>query len=272
MSLLDKIERRLAPFAVPHPTLWLVAGQTFVVLASLLGLLDPNRLLLVPSLVMEGEIWRLLTFVFIPPNASWLFIAFALYVLYLFGTSLEQQWGVFRFNVFLLTGYVFTVAAAFVFPDYPATNQFVNGSIFLAFAHLNPTFTMMLFFILPVQIRWLAAFAWLMALAGLVLGDNPTRLMIVAAAGNFLLFFGRSMISDLRSGRRRMQYHAKQAAARREAAETPRHTCVVCGKNSNDHPDLDFRYCSKCAGDQCYCPEHLRDHEHVTEDKLHASS
>ncbi len=272
MSWLNKLESRLAPFAIPHPTLCLVIGQTFVVLASLLGLIDPNKLLLVPSLVMEGEIWRLVTFVFIPPNASWLFIAFAIYLLYLFGTTLEQQWGAFRFNLFLLTGYLLTVGVSFIYPHSVATNTFVNGSIFLAFAQLNPSFIMLLFFILPVQIRWLAIATWVLAIIAFIQGDGAIRVMILAASGNFLLFFGRSIISDLRSGKRRIKYQAKTASARREAVSKPRHTCVICGKNSIKNPDLDFRYCSKCAGDQCYCPDHLRDHEHVTEEQPDASA
>jgi hypothetical protein len=90
-----------------------------------------------------------------------------------------------------------------------------------------------------------------------------TRLSILAAVGNFLLFFGRDLWLDLRTGRRRMQEQARRL--REESGETePRHRCHVCGKNSNDHPELDFRYCSQCAGDQCYCPEHIRNHVHVT--------
>lgn len=272
MSLLDKIERRLTPFAVPHPTLCLVIGQTFVALTAVLGLIDSTRLALVPALVLEGEIWRLFTFIFIPPPAGPLFIAFALYLLYLFGTALEHHWGLVRYNLFLFVGYTLTVIAGFIVPDVVATNIFINGSIFLAFAHLNPSFIMMLFFILPVQIRWLAAFTWLLYAVTFFTGGASARLTILAATGNFLLFFGRDMIQNLRTGRRRIIHQAKATAARRETAVTPRHTCVACGKNSTTHPDLDFRYCSKCAGDQCYCPDHIRDHEHVTEDTTHAPS
>lgn len=272
MSWLNKLESRLAPYALPQLALYLVIGQTFVLLTGLLGLVDPGRLVLVPSLVLEGEIWRLVTFIFMPASWNWLFAAFSLYLLYLFGTALEAQWGVLRFNLFIALGYLLTVAVAFVFPNALATNIFINGSLFLAFAHLNPSFTMLMFFILPVQIRWLAALTWVLTAFLFITGNGATRLMILAASGNFLIFFGRSMFNDLRTGNRRIKYHAKAAAARRDAVSRPRHTCVICGKNNLTHPDLDFRYCSKCAGDQCYCPDHLRDHEHISEAELHTSA
>jgi hypothetical protein len=262
MSFLDKLERSLGRFAIPNLSLYLVIGQVFVLLSWMMGMLDLNKFLLFPALVQEGEWWRLISFLFRPPPPGmfgYLFVAFAWYMFYLMGSALEDYWGVFRYNVFLFVGYALTVAAAFLTPQYPATNLFLAGSVFLAFAYLNPDFTIMLFFILPVKIKWLALITWVGYAISCFLGGWATRFQVLAAVGNFLLFFSSDILRSAAHGRRRMARKAKEFA---EAGE-PRHICHVCGKTDVSHPNLDFRYCSKCAGDQCYCPEHIQNHAHV---------
>ncbi|HEX2101187.1 MAG TPA: hypothetical protein VHF69_11010, partial [Candidatus Synoicihabitans sp.] len=90
MSWWSKLEQRLEPFAIHNLTLYLVMGQAFVYLTAMLGLLDDGKLVFVPALFLQGEWWRVLTFIFTPPAANWVFIAFALYFLYLTGNALEQ--------------------------------------------------------------------------------------------------------------------------------------------------------------------------------------
>ncbi|HEX2100911.1 MAG TPA: hypothetical protein VHF69_09615, partial [Candidatus Synoicihabitans sp.] len=164
-----------------------------------------------------------------------------------------------------LLGYVLTVGCAFLTPAVVATNLFIGGAIFLAFAYLNPTFTIYLFFILPVQVKWLGLLMCLYYGYTFVVGGLAAKLAVAAAFGSLLVFFGPSLWRDLRAGRRQQRQQVKRAAMREEAG--PRHRCYVCGKTSDSHPDLDFRYCSKCVGDQCYCPDHIRDHEHVLTEK-----
>jgi hypothetical protein len=262
MSWLKRIERRLEPFAIPHLTLYLVIGQTFVYLAIFLNLLDPMKVVFAPTLVMHGQVWRLVTFLFFPPMAHWALIAFGLYFLYFTGNTLEGYWGTVRYNLFILTGYLLTVGVAFLTPDVIATNVFIGGSIFLAFAYLNPDFVMYVFLVLPVKMRWMAILAWAGYAWEFFTGGPAAKLAVLAATGNFLLFFGRDIWLDIRAGRRRMQTQARRMAPTEED-EAPRHKCYVCGRNSNDEPRLDFRYCSKCAGDQCYCPDHIHNHVHV---------
>ncbi len=261
MSWLNALERRLAPLAVPNLTLYLVIGQTFVLLTTMLGVIDLGRLVFVPELVKAGEVWRLATFLLVPPPVSPLFVAFALYIFYLFGNTLEQHWGALRYTLFLLFGWALTVGLAFLAPRMGVSNLFLAGSVFLAFAYLNPDFVMYLFFVLPVKIKWLALLTWVMYGWTLIVGDWSQRLGVLAATGNFLLFLGPAIVRDMQAGRRHMKAQAWRTAARVEE-RGPRHRCVVCGKNSDTHPDLDFRYCSKCEDDACYCPEHIGDHEH----------
>jgi hypothetical protein len=264
MSWISRFERRLEPFAISNLTLFLVIGQTFVLLTTMLQLIDPQLLVLRPSFVKAGEWWRLFTFVFMPPNASWLFVAFALYLLYLYGSALEHQWGALRYNLFLFTGYALTVGLAFVTPYSTATNVFIGGAVFLAFAWLNPNFEILVFFVLPVKIKWMALIAWLGYAYTFATGGLSAKLGVTAAVGNFLLFFGHDLWLTVRHGGRRLQRESRRRAEERAEAE-PRHRCVICGRTEMSHPELDFRYCSKCAGDLCYCSDHLRTHEHVTD-------
>jgi hypothetical protein len=179
------------------------------------------------------------------------------------GGALEQHWGAFRYNLFLLLGWVFTVAAAFVTPGVYATNGYLAATVFLAFAYLNPDFEMYLFFILRVKIKWLALIQWISYGFLLVVGTWSDRVMILASTGNFLVFFARDIVRSARSGRRRMAWQASSFGAEKNERE-PRHRCRQCGKTDLTHPQLDFRYCSKCAGDACYCAEHIFSHEHTT--------
>ena len=262
MSWLKRLERRLEPFAIPHLTLYLVIGQAFLYLTFLLNLLDPYKVVFIPALVLHGEVWRLVTFLFFPPLSHWALIAFGLYFLYFTGNTLEGYWGVVRYNLFILTGYVLTVGVAFITPGAIGSNLFVGGSIFLAFAYLNPDFVLYIFLILPVQIKWLALLTWVIYGWSFFTGGLATKLSILAAVGNVLICFGRDLWLDIKVGRRRMQSQTRKVGAE-ATPEAPRHTCHVCGRNSNDEPRLDFRYCSKCAGDQCYCPDHIGNHVHV---------
>jgi hypothetical protein len=256
MSFFRKLERRLEAFAIPHVLLAIVAGQTFFYLTALLGLVDPFRLVLVWDLVAQGEWWRLASFVLVPPPAHPVFIAFALYMLYLLGSSLESEWGTLRLNLFLLTGWALAIGASVIVPGAVVTNAFIGGSVFLAFAYLNPNYVFHLFFILPVKVKWLALITWLYFGYVVLFGAPSARLLALAGAGNFLLFFATRIIEDIRTGRRQMTRQLKQRAELREAAAAgPRHRCVVCSKNSDTHPHEDFRY---RADDRCYCEEHLR--------------
>jgi hypothetical protein len=271
-SLLNKLERVFGRFALHNISLYLVAGQVAVFLCGLLRSLSIGPLLLVPVLVVHGQWWRVLTFLLVPPAAGgpglfgFVFIAFFWWLFYLMGSALEDYWGAFRFNLFLLIGWALTVGAAFVTPLEPATNLFVAGSVFLAFAYLNPDFELVLFFILPVKIKWLALLSWVGCAVMFVLGPWGTRCQVAAAVGNFLLFFGRDIFLSARLHRRRMAGAAKTFARSREEPEA-RHCCRICGKTDLTHPQLDFRYCSKCAGEQCYCSEHIFNHEHVLTDE-----
>jgi len=256
------ISRFLESIAIPHLPLVLVVGQLVVLGLLLTGKLRTTEpLWLIPAEILEGEWWRLVTFLFIPPAQSPYFVAFALYLFWLYGSTLEEHWGVVRFNLFIFTGWALTAGLAFITPYSVSTNVFIGLSVFLAFARIAPNFELLLFFVLPVKVKWLALLAWLRFAYAFAAGDLSMKLAVVAATANFLLFFGRDIWMGFRQRQRRQAY---AAANQKATAASSLHRCKVCGKDSETHRDLDFRYCSICTDDSCYCPDHIRNHEHVT--------
>jgi hypothetical protein len=204
MRLLEKLQRRFGRYAVPRLTEALILGQ---VLTYFLGYARPDlvdRLSLIPEKVLAGEVWRLVTYLAVPPRISIIFVLFFWYLFFLMGTALESTWGAFRFNLYLLTGYLATTAASFLTPEMPTGNGFLYGSLFLAFAHLYPNFVLVLFFLLPVKVKWLALFQWIGYFLVLGFGTWVERLMVTASVVNFLLFFGWEILWKARAGRWRM--------------------------------------------------------------------
>jgi hypothetical protein len=266
MSFLSKLERSLGRYAIPNLSLYLVLGQVGVYLGIVTGRLDAGLIMFVPRLVLMGQWWRVVTFLLIPPSTNIIFIGFAWWMFHLMGSSLEGYWGAFRYNAFLLLGTALTVGLAFLQPDALVTNRFLAGSVFLAFAFLNPDFELMILFILPVRIKWLALVTWIFYGFEFVVGGWSGRLQVIAAVGNFLIFFGQDLVLNAKSGRRAMIRAADRAAAAGHADE-PLHCCRVCGMTDKSNPEMDFRYCSKCDGAECYCPEHIRNHVHVVAGK-----
>ena len=197
---------------------------------------------LVPDRVLQGEVWRLVTFVCEPPITNPLFAFFFWYLFYLMGTALEATWGTFRYNLYLLVGWLATVGVSFLQPDQAASIAFLQGSVFLAFAYLYPDFQLLLFFILPVKVKWLALVQWIGYFWVIAVSPVIMKLLAVASVCNFVLFFWHGIFLRARAGERRMARRAKEI----RSANTPRHACAVCGITNLSHPKMNFRYCSKC--------------------------
>ncbi|GEM_PF-40161 len=261
VSLLDKLQRRLGRFAIPHLTLAILSLQVPVYVISLFQpqVLEPIRL--VPSLVLQGEFWRLFTFVAVPPEVNIILAYLHFNMFYFMGTILEAQWGTFRYNVFMLVGYVATVAASFLAPELPASNAFLLLSVLLAFAYRYPEFVVNLYFLFPMRVKWIAMLAWGVFAWMMYVGDWNLRLSIGASVLNFFLFFGREILHRMRWSARQMELRRRELVQQNQ----PRHQCRICGKTEQSHPRMIFRYCSKCAGNPCYCEEHIYDHEHIEE-------
>jgi hypothetical protein len=271
MSLLSRLDRKFGRYAVPNLTVFLIAGQVLAyVVDGIPGGINRAPVLenirLMPGKVMQGEVWRLVTFLFDPPVTNIFFAFFFWYLFYLMGTTLEGVWGNFRYNVYLAIGYFASIVLAMLFwfafgiAGQTATNTFLYGSVFLAFARLYPDFELLLFFILPVKIKWFALVTWIWYAWSFMAGTWIDQALVAAAVLNYLLFFGRDIWQNAKHGHRRMQHQAKSLRSSTRIV----HKCRVCGLSSDEAPQTQFRYCSQCEGECCYCSEHLQDHEHVT--------
>jgi membrane associated rhomboid family serine protease len=218
------------------------------------------KLYLIPSLVMQGEVWRLVTFLFIPQVSSPFWLLFTLYFYYMIGNTLEQEWGAFRFNAYYLVGVLGTIAAAF-FGSGMATSMFLNFSLIFAFAYLFPNYQILLFFFVPLKMKYLA-WAYL-ALMVFMFAGRPVMgiLTLAGSALNFILFFGKDVLYRLRTGRK--VYQNRRSFEAKKPKIVVIHRCAVCGRTEWDDRNLEFRYCVDCDGDYEYCMEHLQTHEHV---------
>lgn len=243
--------------AVPHLTLALIAIQTLTFLAAASNPDIAAAMVLDTRLVLAGQWWRLLTFMMLPPTFSPLWLLFAFYIFYLMGTALEQAWGEFRYTLYWLIGYLASVGLAFAVPGEVVTNGYLTASILLAFAMLFPNFELLLFFILPVKVKWFALLTWLVygyqLVSGLAVGNFAPAVMVTAATLNFFVFFGVEVVQRVRSGHRRMQRQRDSIADTSE----PFHRCVVCGRTDRTDLHLEFRYAREGSEVRCYCVEHL---------------
>jgi membrane associated rhomboid family serine protease len=251
MSRLDKLERRIAFLGIPGLPRILV-GLTALV--WVLVWLNPGfrfALDLDPSRILRGEIWRLITYIFLPQTFS-LWVVLALWFLWFIGEGLERAWGAFRLTLYFLIGMIGTTIAAFFFGA-----RFSNGmlvtSLFFAFARFYPDEVIYILFVLPAKIKWIAWVTAAFLLAKFVLGPMSYRMALIAAFANYLIFFGPEILHDVR--------HRGGVATRRRRFESqsrgetePLHKCAVCGATELSDPNLDFRVARD--GEE-YCIAHL---------------
>ena len=156
------------------------------------------------DLILRGQVWRIITFIFLPPSGSILWILFSLYFYYFLGTSLERHWGGARFNLYYLIGVLGNIAAGFLTGT--ATNVYLNTSLLLAFAVLYPDMQFTLFFFLPVKVKWIG-WAWGAFLIYQAIQMSWTyRVALVFSFLPFVLFFGKQAFLQLRMDARRLLY------------------------------------------------------------------
>ncbi len=263
---------------IPNLMLYLCLGSAIVYLISefagnsmLYYVLSFDR-----SLILQGQVWRLISYPLTCSSNGLLLTAITLLCYYSLGRALESIWGTLRFNLFYLSGVVLMDVFCLVFGG-RADVTYLNLSLFLAYATTFPDAHFLLFFIIPVR-------AWIFAVLDLALtvyevvvltqyGLFPYSLFPLVAIANYILFFGKDMVNVIplswRANARRLfkkkpKQQAKVVPFSSSASKTPyNHKCSVCGRTDVSHPDLEFRYCSRCNGYHCYCIDHINNHEHV---------
>ena len=259
MKLLNRLERKFGDFAIPNLTLYLIALQCLTFILSMAYPDFVAKLVLSHDGLVAGEWWRLLTVLFMRPTPYLILMLFYVFFYYFIGTALEAQWGTFRYNVYILIGYLATLLTALI-PHAIVTNVFLMESIFLAFAWLFPEYPILLFFILPVKVKWLGLAAWITYLIAFFGGDWAVKAEVAAGALNFLIFFHGDLWQWLRSYPRRMRSQMAQARAR--DPQPPMHVCAVCGVSDQSDKKMEFRYCPLCTGTPAYCINHIHNHQH----------
>lgn len=261
MKWLNKLERKYGRHAIHGLMKYIVAANLAVFLLDVLLPGFSWNLGLIPQAVMQGQIWRIFTFILIPPNTSAFWILFTLYFYYVIGTGLEQAWGSFKFNIYYLTGVIFTIIVSMLSGNI-GDAYYLNLTLFLAFATIYPNHEVLLFFVLPVKMKYLAILDGILLLQAFVMGGFGIKLMIVASIANYLIFFWEEFRALLKMKKVVKKNREKFKVI--EMKDYTRHRCSVCGVTERDNPDMEFRYCSKCSGHKEYCMNHLKNHEHTT--------
>ena len=272
---LDKMERRFGRYAIRNLTMYLLAGYA---IGYLLSFTMPQLLTyftLEPALILKGQVWRLLSWVIIPPNDNIIFVIFMMLLYYSLGNTLESYWGAFRYNVYIFSGILFTVIGAFIvngliggitgFGSLYST-YYINMSIFLACASIMPDYQLLLYGIIPIKMKWLAILDVVLLAVDAVQGGLIIRIVIIASLLNFIIFFfcNRNLRGhSQKQVARRKKFQKQISRPQNQYAGGAKHRCAVCGRTELDDPTLEFRYCSKCNGNYEYCQDHLFTHEHV---------
>lgn len=282
---MSKFEKKFGKYAIENLTLYLIvcyiAGYIIQIIAPTMAAwltLDPYR-------ILHGQIWRLVTWLLIPPSTLDIFTIIMLFFYYSIGTTLEKTWGTYRYNVYLFMGMLFTIIAAFLFlgvcyvmmPVFPekvsigllseamgviCSTYYISISIFLGFAMTYPNVEVLLMFIFPIKMKWLGYADLFMLVLELLVGSLARKFVIGAALLNVFVFYLMTQ--------RRVKMTPKQMKRRGEIrrevkkqSTVTRHKCAICGRTEKDDPELTFRFCSKCNGNYEYCQYHLFTHEHV---------
>lgn len=278
MKIINKLERKFGRFGIPHLTNYILVCYVIGYLLSMTKTSLISYLYLEPGLILQGQIWRLITWVLVPPGMSnILFVLIMLMFYYSLGTTLERTWGTFRYTLYIFSGLLFTVIGAFLLYFIEGgyvlfagmfSTYYISMSILLAFAVSYPDMRVLLYFVIPIKMKWMA-FVYV-AMIGydifnyVRMGVWQMAVPIVASLLNFIIFF--------LSTRDIQRYHPKEVKRRQEfkKAVNPtkvttitKHKCAVCGRTERDGENLEFRFCSKCNGNYEYCQEHLFTHEHV---------
>jgi membrane associated rhomboid family serine protease len=261
--LLAKLDRRYGKYAIENLTAVIVGGMALAFVASLarpafLGMLTLDLDMVGPP---HWQVWRLVSYMFLPIEAPIWALAFELYIFWLMGSSMERQWGAFKLNLYYVIGMIGTTIGAAVLGA-SAGNVYLVASVLLGFATLFPDYRLYLFFLLPVKVKWLGLFAAAGMAYVVVMGSNAARVAIVASMGNYLLFFG-GHLWGLWQGR---NLQVRQAARRKSmevAAPVPTggRTCAICAAREDDGTDIRICSCEKCGGKpRALCLAHARNH------------
>lgn len=276
MKFIDKLERKFGRFGIPNLTIYMIVCY---VIGYALMIVNPgilNWLSLEPAYILRGQVWRLVTWVLYPPSTSgvlWFAIA-VLFFYYPIGTSLERTIGTFKYTLYILSGVIFTILGAFILYFLLGGNVLVGNvfstyyislSTFLAYAMCYPDMQVLLMFIIPVKMKWMAIFYVVIVVYEMIqyimAGAWYLVIPIVASLLNFIIFyFGTKDFSryNPKEVHRRNEFRRAmepQGRMKSGSGSVTKHKCAICGRTELDDPNLEFRFCSRCNGNYEYCQD-----------------
>lgn len=296
--MVSKFERKFGKYAIKNLTLYLIIGY---VVGYFINMINPEMyelLMFNPYMIFRGQIWRIFTWVLTMPEALDIFTIIMLFLYYSLGQSLENTWGTYKYNVYIFSGFAYTVVGALLLyiilcVIYGSTlpsvligtniglcvsTYYINMSIFLAFASTYPEMELLLYFIIPIKVKWFGLLYGALIFVDIYKAFSSARqigiyinaiivtVLIVLSLLNFIIYFFTGKMRshfDPKQVKRRQQYRQSvKRSAPKHYEGGARHKCAVCGRTELDSPDLIFRYCSKCSGNKEYCQDHLFTHTH----------
>ncbi len=303
MKPMSRFEKKFGKYTIPNLSTVLIACYAVGYIIQLINSNFLYFLTLNPYEILHGQVWRLVSWILVPPSMGNIFTTLImLYFYWSIGTTLERTWGTYRYNVYIFSGMLFTVIGSFIAmgagylfygeawmlsgnakvifsqASLCFSTYYINMSIFLAFAATFPDVQVLLMFLVPIKVKWMGiVYAVIIAFdfIGGARGNFMTplgaiqldfslfsRIAILSSLFNFIVFFFTSRNRIIRSPKQMKRQYEYKREVRRSTAVT-KHKCAICGRTDESHPELEFRFCSKCNGNYEYCQEHLFSHKHV---------
>ncbi len=280
---MSKWEKKFGKYAVRNISLVLILCYAAGYIIRLVNSRFLGYLMLDPYAILHGQIWRLFTWIVVPPSSPDIFTIIMLLFYYNIGTTLENTWGTWRYNVYLVSGMLFTLIGSFVwfailcvmgggFGEQVAywsagssqffSTYYINMSIFLAFAATFPEVRVLLMFVIPVKVKWMGILYGLLLGYDFLMSDLVIKIAIASSLLNFAIFFITSR-NRIHMSPRQMKRRVEFRHDIKRNSQITKHKCAVCGQTEDDDPTLEFRYCSKCNGKYEDGQQHLFTHTHV---------
>ena len=246
---------------IEHLMKYIVIISAVVFVLKFVGINLDGLLMFDAASVLRGQFWRIFTFVFLTPSNSLLFAAFAFYLYYLIGETLERQWGSFAFTVYYILNILVCAVIGLITGGQIVNSYYINLAMFLAYGFSYPDNQIMLFMIIPIKMKYLAwIYAGIEILWVLTGTTLAARLIPLSGLLAFVIFFWPDLWGYVR------KYLKIEAKPKKKVKKNSNikaiHKCIICGRTELDDPELEFRFCSRCHGYHEYCLEHLYNHEH----------
>lgn len=294
MSLYNKFENKFKKYEITR--FWRVI-VSIVVIGALIGYITPNNfysnyLSLNPKLILQGQIWRIVTFLF-QPRQGILYLLLEMYFFYWLGETLESVWGAFKFNLFYYMGIISYVVTSLLLYIIFGINtslslSYLNMAMFLSFVTIFPNNRVLLMFIIPIKTKWIGIIDGVILAVTIIKGFMPVEIMkflpdsyyqpylksyylnnAISALIAVIIYYLFTIKMDKKNygtynnktfSRVKIKVHNNRSNL------TPKkeiiHRCEVCGRTNKTNPELEFRYCSKCNKHNEYCTDHIFTHIH----------